>query len=150
MLALTLEKKLAADTVLAELSYRPTQPFQYNPIDPLTAFATVAGATPLRAEAAATAAGERFRGDERHKSLQFNVGPVHGLPALLGAQGGNVGLELACRHVPDLPDPAVTRSRRPDLAAGVGRQLQQRAGPQHRVVGPRLPLLTFERTRLSP
>lgn len=112
---LTAEKKLPAGAVLAELTYRPNQPFQYNAIDLLNAFVTAAGPTPLRAAATATPAGGVFRGYERHKALQLNVAAFHGLPGVLGARVTTVGAELAYKHVPDLPDPTVIRFRRPDV-----------------------------------
>jgi hypothetical protein len=114
-IGLTLEKKLAAGVILAELSYRPNQPYQYNTVDLLNAFASAAGPTPLRAAATTTPAGAAFDGYERHKAVQLNMAVLHGLPALLGAAGGNVGAEFAFKHVPDLPDPSVTRFRRPDV-----------------------------------
>ena len=63
----------------------------------------------------ATAAGGVFSGFERHTALQLNLGLVHGLPPLLGAAGGNVGVELAYKNVPDLSDPSVMRFRRSDV-----------------------------------
>ncbi|WP_088284992.1 DUF1302 family protein [Ideonella sp. A 288] len=115
VLGVTLERKLPAGTVLAELTYRPNQPYQYNTIDLLNAFASAAGPTPLRAAVTALAAGARFDAYERHKAVQLNLAVVHGLPALLGAAGGNVAAELAIKNVPDLPDPAVMRFRRSDV-----------------------------------
>lgn len=111
----TIEKKLPAGAVLAELTYRPNQPFQYNAIDQLNAFASAAGPTPLRAGATATPAGGVFRGYERHKAVQLNAAAFHGVPGVLGARATTVGAELAYKHVPDLPDPAVARFRRPDV-----------------------------------
>lgn len=115
MLGLSLEKKLPFGVVLAELSYRPNQPYQYNTVDLLNAFASAAGPTPLRAAASATPAGAQFSGYERHKAVQLNLGVVHGLPGILGAAGGNAGVELAYKNVPDLPDPTVMRFRRSDV-----------------------------------
>lgn len=112
---LTAEKKLPAGAVLAELTYRPNQPFQYNAIDLLNAFVTPAGPTPLRAGATATPAGGVFHGYERHKAVQLNLAAFHGLPGVLGARVTTVGAELAYKHVPDLPDPAQIRFRRPDV-----------------------------------
>lgn len=115
MLALTLEKKLAAGVVLAELSYRPNQPFQYNAIDLLNAFGSATAATPLRAAANALPLGAVFSGYERHKAWQLNLAVQHGLPRMLGAAGGSVGAELVAKYVIDLPDPAQMRFRRSDV-----------------------------------
>lgn len=115
MLGLTVEKKLPFGVVLGELTYRPNQPYQYNTVDLLNAFASAAGPTPLRAAATATPAGGEFTGYERHKAVQLNLGAVHGLPGLLGAANGNVGVELSFKNVPDLPDPTVARFRRSDV-----------------------------------
>lgn len=115
MLALTFDKKLPFGSMAAELSYRSNQPYQYNTVDLLNAFASAVGPTPLRAAANATPAGGIFNGYERHKALQLTVGLVHGLPAMLGAAGGNAGVELVYKNVPDLPDPMVMRFRRSDV-----------------------------------
>jgi hypothetical protein len=144
-IGLTLEKKLAAGVILAELSYRPNQPYQYNTVDLLNAFAPAAGPTPLRAAATTTPAGAAFDGYERHKAVQLNMAVLHGLPALLGAAGGNVGAEFAFQHVPDLPDPSVTRFRRPDVygQAPVGCHARRRPAPR-----PARPMATSRPTHL--
>lgn len=115
MLGLTIDMKLPFGSVAAELTYRPNQPYQYNTVDLLNAFASAAGATPLRAAVTATPAGGVFEGYERHKALQLNFSLVHGLPSMLGAAGGNAGIELVYKNVPDMPDPLVTRFRRSDV-----------------------------------
>jgi hypothetical protein len=115
MFGVTFEKKLPAGVVLAELTYRPNQPYQYNTVDLLNAFASAAGPTPLRAAVTALPAGGAFQGYERHKAVQLNFGLVHGLPGMLGAAGGNAGLELVYKNVPDMPDPTVARFRRSDV-----------------------------------
>lgn len=115
IVGLTAEKKLAAGSLLAELTYRPNQPFQYNAVDLLNAFGSATAATPLRAAATATPLGGAFHGYERHKAVQLNLAAVHALPGFLGAAGGTAAAEVLAKHVPDLPDPAVMRFRRSDV-----------------------------------
>lgn len=115
VLGLTFDKKLAAGSVTAELTYRPNQPYQYNALDLLNAFATAAGPTPLRAAATATAPGSVFTGYERHKAVQLNIGATHALPAMLGAAGATIGGEFAYKGVPGLPDQSIVRFRRSDV-----------------------------------
>lgn len=115
VLGLTFDKKLAFGNVSAELTYRPNQPYQYNTVDMLSALTSPVAPTPLRAQAAATAAGAVFNGYERHKAVQLNISAAHGLPGVLGAANGMAGFEFAYKAVPGLPDPAVMRFRRSDV-----------------------------------
>jgi hypothetical protein len=115
MLAATFETKLAAATVFGELSYRPNQPLQYNSADLISAFTSPTAPTPLRAMAAAVAAGGAFHGYERHKAVQLQLGAGGQVPAVLGAAGLNWGGELVYKGVPDLPDPNVVRFGRADV-----------------------------------
>lgn len=115
LLAVTLEKKLDAGIVLAELSYRPNQPYLYNALDLLNAVATLAGPTPLRAIVNAAPAGGVLHGFERYKALQMNLGIVHGLPPFLGASSANISGELVFKSAADLPSSLVARFRRSDV-----------------------------------
>jgi hypothetical protein len=115
MLAITLEKKLDAGIILAELSYRPNQPYLYNALDLLNAVATLAGPTPLRAIVNAAPAGGVLHGFERYKALQMNLGVTHGLPPFLGASSAVIGGEFVFKSAPDLPSNLVARFRRSDV-----------------------------------
>ncbi|MEQ1519423.1 MAG: DUF1302 family protein, partial [Usitatibacteraceae bacterium] len=115
MVGLTFEKKFAAGAVYGELTYRPNQPYQYNSSDLLTAFATPAGPTPLRAAATATTPGAIFHGFERHKAQQLDLGGFHALGSLFGAQSSNIAAEIVYKRAPDLPDRTLTRFRRADV-----------------------------------
>lgn len=103
--ALTFNKKLQYGAILAEASYRPNQPFQYNAGDLLTTFLSAAN-TPLRAKATAVPAGGEFHGFERHKAAQLNLGFANGLPGMLGAKSGQAGVEMAYKWagIPDVDD----------------------------------------------
>lgn len=115
VLGLTFEKKLEIGAISAELTYRPNQPYQYNTVDMLSALTSPVAPTPLRAQAASTAAGAVFNGYERHKAVQLNISAAHGLPGVLGAANGMAGFEFAYKAVPDLPNPSVMRFRRSDV-----------------------------------
>jgi len=115
MLGITFETKLAAATVMGELTYRPNQPLQYNSADLIAAFTSPVAPTPLRAAAAAVAAGGTFHGYERHKAVQLQLGAVGQVPAVLGAAALSWGAEVVYKGVPDLPDPSVVRFGRADV-----------------------------------
>lgn len=114
MAALTFNRKLEHGAIMAEASYRPNQPYQYNAIDELQAFLSPTAPTPLRAQVNALAPGAAFQGYERHKAAQVNLGAVQNLPGILGASSGQVGIEMAYKWA-DLP-PAANGIRfgRPD------------------------------------
>ncbi len=114
MFGLSFSRKLQHGAILAELTYRPNQPFQYNAADLLQAFLSAAGPTPLRAEVAALPLGARFEGFKRYKAAQLNLGLKHGLPGVLGAKFGFIGMELAYKWA-DVPSADGTRFGRADV-----------------------------------
>lgn len=115
VIGLTFEKRLPAGAIYGEFTYRPNQPYQYTPADLNAAFASPTASTPFRAIANAVAPGAVFHGFERHRAQQINLGAVHALPGILGSQSANIGGEFAYKRVPDLPDVAITRFRRPNV-----------------------------------
>ena len=115
MVGISVEKKFRGGAVFGELTYRPNQPLQYNAADLIAGFTSLVAPTPLRAAATAVPAGGTFDGYERHKNVQFQLGAVGQIPAVLGAAGMNWGIEGVYKGVPDLPDPALVRFGRQDV-----------------------------------
>jgi hypothetical protein len=109
VIGLTFDKELSAGNILAELTYRPNQPYHYNALDILNAFNSNTNASAVRPNATATAPGALFNGYQDMKVLQLNVQASRIVPKVLGAESialvGEVGIKLT----PDLPDPSVTR-----------------------------------------
>lgn len=114
MAGLSFNKKLKHGALMAEATYRPNQPFQFNAADLISAFASNVAPTPLRAGAAALAPGERYEGFDRYKAAQLNLGAAHGLPGFFGAKNGLAGIELAYKWS-DLPSVSERRYGRPDV-----------------------------------
>lgn len=109
MLGLTMAHRRAAAGWNAELTYRPNQPVQLPPGDVLPAFLSTTAPSLLRADARATAPGGVFRGYDRLRTLQLQLGWQHTFSPVFSAAVDVVG-----KHVMALPDPALRRYGRPD------------------------------------
>jgi hypothetical protein len=111
----TFETRFRGGAVFGEFTYRPNQPYQYNSADLIAAFTSLTAATPLRAQATATAAGGVFHAWERHEAVQAQLGATGTIPNVLGAAGLSLGGEIVYKGAPDLPDPSVVRFGRSDV-----------------------------------
>ncbi|HXA46932.1 MAG TPA: DUF1302 family protein [Burkholderiaceae bacterium] len=109
MIGITFDKELSAGNILAELTYRPDQPYHYNALDMLNAFNSNTNASALRANATATAPGALFNGYQDMKALQLNLSASRIVPKVLGAESISIAGEVGIKMTPGLPDPSVMR-----------------------------------------
>ena len=96
-----------------ELAYRPNQALQLPPGDVLPAFLSTTAPSLIRPDAIATALGAYFRGYDRARTVQLQLGWQHAF-ARTGAAAWSTALDVIGKHVSALPDPAVRRYGRPD------------------------------------
>ncbi len=112
---LSFNSQLGKTTLLGEFTYRPNQAVSLNGPDILNAFANYAAATPLRAAATNTGAGQVFHGYDRFKVSQMQLAALRSFERVLGAEDFTAYGEIAMRHVDSLPDKDVMRYGRPTL-----------------------------------
>ncbi|PRC95168.1 DUF1302 domain-containing protein [Solimicrobium silvestre] len=113
MVGLTYDIERSEGNILAELTYRPDQPYHYNTIDLLNAFVSNTASTPLRGLANSTQAGQLFNGYEKMKAVQFNLSATQTFSHLMAADVVTLIGEFAVKVAPDLPDQSVMRFGRP-------------------------------------
>lgn len=113
LLALSFGHKRGASLWSGELAYRPNQPLQLPPGDVLPPFLSQSAPSLLRADADATAPGGYFRGYDRYRTAQLQLGVRHDW----GGRGRAVisgAADVIVKHAFSLPDPALRRYGRPD------------------------------------
>ena len=115
MFGATIESKLSRGLVFGELTYRPNQPLQYNPVDVIAGAVSLTAPTPLRAKIDAVEPGGVLRAWERHEALQLQFGAGTEIPGVLGSAGLSLGGEIVYKRVLDLPNPAVVRFGRSEV-----------------------------------
>ena len=115
MFGATLESKRKWGLLLGEMTYRPNQPIQYNPVDVISGAVSLTAPTPLRDRMMEVEPGGVFRAWERHDALQLQVGGATEIPDVLGSAGLSLGGELVYKRVLDLPDPADVRFGRSEV-----------------------------------
>ncbi|NJD32297.1 MAG: DUF1302 domain-containing protein [Gammaproteobacteria bacterium] len=115
MYGATFESKLKLGLLYGELTVRPNQPLQYNPVDVIAGAVSRTAPTPLRDLINAVEPGGVFRAWERHEALQLQLGAATQVPNVLGSAGLSLGGELVYKRVPDLPDPADVRFGRSEV-----------------------------------
>lgn len=115
MFGATFESKLKLGLLYGELTVRPNQPLQYNPVDVIAGAVSRTAPTPLRDLMDAVEPGGVFRAWERHEALQLQLGAATEIPAVLGSTGLGLGAELVYKRVPDLPDQAHLRFGRSEV-----------------------------------
>lgn len=104
MFGTTFESKLPVGVVYGELTYRPNQPLQYNPVDVISGSVSLTAPTPLRDRMDEVEPGGVFRAWERHETLQLQLGAATEVPGVLGSAGLSLGGEFVYKRVLDLPD----------------------------------------------
>ncbi|QYF93392.1 DUF1302 domain-containing protein [Massilia sp. PAMC28688] len=105
--------QLARTRWSGELAYRPNQALQLPPGDVLPAFLSTSAPSLIRPDATATAPGAYFRGYDRGRTVQLQLGWQRTL-ATAGAATVSTAVDIIGKHVMALPDPAVRRYGRPD------------------------------------
>lgn len=115
MYGATFETRRKLGLLYGELTYRPNQPIQYNPVDVTSGAVSLTAPTPLRDRIEEIGPGGMFRAWERHEALQLQFGAGTEIPAVLGSAGLSLGGELAYKRVLDLPDPADVRFGRSEV-----------------------------------
>lgn len=115
MFGATFESKLKLGLLYGELTFRPNQPLQYNPVDVIAGAVSRTAPTPLRDLINAVPPGGVFRAWERHEALQLQLGAATEVPRVLDSAGLGLGAELVYKRVPDLPDQADVRFGRSEV-----------------------------------
>ena len=113
MAALSFARKKGATGFTGELAFRSNQPLQLPPGDVLPPFLSPTAPSLLRADANAIAPGGIFRGYDRYRTMQIQLGVQQDW----GKRGPFVlsgSADLIAKHAFSLPDPAVRRYGRPD------------------------------------
>lgn len=108
LVAVNVAHRRAANTWSAELAYRPNQPVQLPPGDVLPAFLNPAAPSLIRADASATPPGGTFRGYDRLRTAQLQLGWQRAFGVVSAA------VDVVGKQVLSLPDPALRRYGRPD------------------------------------
>jgi hypothetical protein len=115
MFGATFETRTKVGLLFGELTYRPNQPIQYNPVDVISGAVSLTAPTPLRDRMQEVEPGGVFRAWERHEGLQLQLGAATEVPGVLGSAGLSLGGELVYKRVLDLPDPADVRFGRSEV-----------------------------------
>jgi hypothetical protein len=115
MYGASFESRLKAGLLFGEITYRPNQPLQYNPVDVIAGSVSQTAPTPLRDRIEAVEPGALMRAWERHRAWQVQLAAATEVPGVLGSAGLSLGAELIYKRIPGLPDPAVERFGRSEV-----------------------------------
>jgi Protein of unknown function (DUF1302) len=116
MLGLDFSKRTGSTVYYGEFSYRPNQPVRLNSGDLLNPFFTTAAtAAFLRADERATPLGGVYKGYDRLKVSQLQLGVTTVFDKLIAGANLNAAAEFSYKGVNNLPDPSVRRYGRSDI-----------------------------------
>lgn len=115
MYGASFESRRKFGLVFGEVTYRPNQPLQYNPVDVIAGSVSMTAPTPLRDRIDAVEPGGLMRAWQRHESWQLQLAAATEVPRVLGSAALSLGAELIYKRIPDLPDPAIERFGRSEV-----------------------------------
>jgi Protein of unknown function (DUF1302) len=116
ILGLDFSKRTGRTVYYGELTYRPNQPVRLNSGDLFNPFlSTATTAAFLRADERATSLGGLYKGYDRLKATQFQLGVSSVFEKFLAGSDLLVSGEFSYKRINNLPDPSIRRYGRSDV-----------------------------------